>query len=203
MCCQDTYVIVYGPARCSPQLCRHSPPVTTGERVYHDHVPPPPPPTLSDTLGFPFTCNSHAVKNGVPPSSAVFQPLHHHLEYLCTTMQAAGTGAADPDATVNSSSSSSSSSTADVDDSDGAGERMERTVPSEQQDRTSSQEQQQQTSLSPSGVLGECHRKTVKEKCPVTVQWRSDEDGYVCSLAKKKKMGIKEIRLRCMDNMVQ
>ncbi|XP_059200573.1 anoctamin-8-like isoform X2 [Centropristis striata] len=68
-------------------------------------------------------------------------------------MQAAGTGAADTDATVNSSSSSSSSSTADVDDSDGAGERMERTVPSEQQDRTNNQQQQQRTSLSPSGVL--------------------------------------------------
>ncbi|XP_033506682.2 anoctamin-8 [Epinephelus lanceolatus] len=67
-------------------------------------------------------------------------------------MQAAGTGAADTDATVNGSSSS----TADVDDSDGAGERMERTVPSEQQDRTNNQQQQQQqqkTSLSPSGVL--------------------------------------------------
>uniref|UniRef100_UPI0037E83623 anoctamin-8 isoform X1 n=1 Tax=Semicossyphus pulcher TaxID=241346 RepID=UPI0037E83623 len=64
-------------------------------------------------------------------------------------MQAAGTGAADTDAAVNSSSSSS---TADVDDSDGAGERMERTVPIEQQDRTNNQ-QQQQTSLSPSGVL--------------------------------------------------
>ncbi|XP_070829713.1 anoctamin-8 isoform X3 [Chaetodon trifascialis] len=62
-------------------------------------------------------------------------------------MQAAGNGAADTDATVNSSSS-----TADVDDSDGAGERMERTVPSEQQDRTNNH-QQQQTSLSPSGVL--------------------------------------------------
>lgn len=75
-------------------------------------------------------------------------------------MQAAGTGAADTDATVNGSSSS----TADVDDSDGAGERMERTVPSEQQDRTNNQQQQQQqkTSLSPSGVLGECHRKTVR-----------------------------------------
>lgn len=65
-----------------------------------------------------------------------------------TTMQAAGTGAADTDATVNSSGS-----TADVDDSDGAGERMERTVPGEQQDRTN-HHQQQQTSSSPSGVLG-------------------------------------------------
>nr|XP_046264637.1 anoctamin-8 isoform X2 [Scatophagus argus] len=68
-------------------------------------------------------------------------------------MQTAGTGAADTDTTVNSSSS-----TADVDDSDGAGERMERTAPSEQQDRTNNhhqqqQQQQQQTSLSPSGVL--------------------------------------------------
>ncbi|KAK2822195.1 hypothetical protein Q5P01_022260 [Channa striata] len=56
-------------------------------------------------------------------------------------MQAAGTGAAD------------------VDDSDGAAERMERTVPSEQQDRTSNQQQQpqpqpqQQTSSGASGVL--------------------------------------------------
>ncbi|XP_036940351.1 anoctamin-8-like isoform X3 [Acanthopagrus latus] len=72
-------------------------------------------------------------------------------------MQAAASGAADSDATVNSSSSSSS--TADVDDSDGAGERMERTVPSDQQDRTSNQHQQQQqqeqqtSSLSPSAVL--------------------------------------------------
>ncbi|XP_051258447.1 anoctamin-8-like isoform X5 [Dicentrarchus labrax] len=67
-----------------------------------------------------------------------------------TSMQAAGTGATDTDATVNSSSS-----TADVDGSDGAGERMERTVPSEQQDRTDNQQQQQQkkTSLSPSSVL--------------------------------------------------
>ncbi|XP_022056387.1 anoctamin-8 isoform X3 [Acanthochromis polyacanthus] len=66
-----------------------------------------------------------------------------HLEYSCSTMQAA----ADSDAPVNSGSSS----TADVDDRDGAGERMERTVASEQQDRTNSQ--QQQTSSTPSGVL--------------------------------------------------
>ncbi|XP_034558117.1 anoctamin-8 isoform X2 [Notolabrus celidotus] len=68
-------------------------------------------------------------------------------------MQAASTGAADTDAAVNSSSSSS---TADIDDSDGAGERMERTVPSEQQDRTNNLQQlqqQQPTSLTPSGVL--------------------------------------------------
>ncbi|XP_047445500.1 anoctamin-8 isoform X4 [Mugil cephalus] len=62
-------------------------------------------------------------------------------------MQAAGSAPADTDATVNSSSSS-----ADVDDRDGAGERMERTVPSEQQDRTNNH-QQQQMSLTPSGVL--------------------------------------------------
>ncbi|XP_056246643.1 anoctamin-8 isoform X5 [Seriola aureovittata] len=72
-------------------------------------------------------------------------------------MQAAGTGAADTDATVNSSSSSggssSSSSTADVDDSDGAGERMERTVSSEQQQQHRTNNNQQQTSLSPSAVL--------------------------------------------------
>ncbi|KAK5859752.1 hypothetical protein PBY51_021283 [Eleginops maclovinus] len=61
-------------------------------------------------------------------------------------MQAVDGEAADTDATVNSSN------TADVDDSDGAGERMERTVPTEQQDRTNNQ-QQQQTALSPSGVL--------------------------------------------------
>lgn len=75
-----------------------------------------------------------------------------------TTMQAAASGAADTDATVNSSSSSS---TADVDDSDGAGERMERTVPSDQQDRTNNQHQlqQQTSSLSPSAVLGECREK--------------------------------------------
>ncbi|XP_060900316.1 anoctamin-8-like isoform X3 [Labrus mixtus] len=71
-------------------------------------------------------------------------------------MQAAGKGAADTDAAVHSSSSGA----ADVDDSDGAGERMERTVPSEQQDRTNNQQQlqqqqqqQQHTSLTPSGVL--------------------------------------------------
>ncbi|XP_067329922.1 anoctamin-8 isoform X2 [Channa argus] len=62
-------------------------------------------------------------------------------------MQAAGTGAGDTDATVNSNSG-----VADVDDSDGAGERMERTVPSDQQDRTNKQ-QQQQTSSTTSGVL--------------------------------------------------
>ncbi|XP_029971922.1 anoctamin-8 isoform X2 [Salarias fasciatus] len=59
--------------------------------------------------------------------------------------------AAAPDA-----AGSSSSSAADVDDRDGAGERMERTAPSEQQDRTGNnpqQQQQQQTSLSPSAVL--------------------------------------------------
>ncbi|XP_026230983.1 anoctamin-8 isoform X2 [Anabas testudineus] len=65
-------------------------------------------------------------------------------------MQAAGTGGSDSDATVNSGNKSSS---ADVDDSDGAGERMERTVPSQQQDRTNNQQQQQQTSSAPSGVL--------------------------------------------------
>uniref|UniRef100_A0A3Q0SPJ8 Anoctamin n=1 Tax=Amphilophus citrinellus TaxID=61819 RepID=A0A3Q0SPJ8_AMPCI len=42
-------------------------------------------------------------------------------------MQAAGTAAADTDATVNSGSSSA----ADINDRDGAGERMERTVPSD------------------------------------------------------------------------
>ncbi|KAA8587703.1 hypothetical protein FQN60_016565, partial [Etheostoma spectabile] len=61
-------------------------------------------------------------------------------------MQAAGTGAADSDAAGNSGGGA-----ADVDDSDGAGERMERTVPSEQQDRTNNQ--QQNMPLTPSGVL--------------------------------------------------
>lgn len=64
-------------------------------------------------------------------------------------MQAAANGAADADAAVNCGGG-----TADVDDGGGAAERMERTVPSEQQDRTSNQ--QQHTSLTPSGVLGEC-----------------------------------------------
>lgn len=68
-------------------------------------------------------------------------------------MQAAA-GAADGDAPVNSGG------TADVDDSDsdGAGERMDRTVAAEQQERTDNQQQQQQqqASLSPSVVLGEC-----------------------------------------------
>nr|XP_019962961.1 PREDICTED: anoctamin-8-like isoform X3 [Paralichthys olivaceus] len=63
-------------------------------------------------------------------------------------MQAAGSGAAGSDATVNSSSSSSTG----IDDSEEAEERMERTVPSEQQQRTNNI-QQQQMSLSPSGVL--------------------------------------------------
>lgn len=67
------------------------------------------------------------------------QPLHQ-LERLDAAMQAAGAGAADSDAPVNSCG------TAGVDGSDGAGERMERTVPSEQQ----------QTSSPSSGVLGEC-----------------------------------------------
>lgn len=87
-------------------------------------------------------------------------------------MQAA-TGAADGDAPVNSGG------TADVDDSDsdGAGERMDRTVAAEQQDRTDNQQQnpqqsqqqnpqqslqqslQQQASLSPSVVLGECGKR--------------------------------------------
>ncbi|XP_044076206.1 anoctamin-8 isoform X5 [Siniperca chuatsi] len=80
-------------------------------------------------------CNKNRVRSS-PPGVAVH-----------TTMQAGGTGAADTDATVNSSSSSSS--TADVDESDGAVERMERTVPSEQQDRTSNHQQKQ----TPSGVL--------------------------------------------------
>lgn len=72
----------------------------------------------------------------------------------------AGTGAADGDASV------ISGGTADVDDSDsdGAGERMDRTVAAEQQDRSDNQRQnqqnqqhqQQQASLSPSVVLGEC-----------------------------------------------
>ncbi|XP_034052158.1 anoctamin-8 isoform X3 [Gymnodraco acuticeps] len=60
-------------------------------------------------------------------------------------MQAVDDGAADTDATVNSSS------TAHIDDRYGARERMERTVPAEQQDRTDNQ--QQRTALSPSGVL--------------------------------------------------
>lgn len=75
-------------------------------------------------------------------------------------MQAA-TGAADSDATVNSCSG--------VDDSDGAGERMDRTVPTEQQDKTNNhhhhqhhQQQQQQASLSPSTMLGKCHGITAK-----------------------------------------
>nr|XP_020471826.1 anoctamin-8-like isoform X2 [Monopterus albus] len=62
-------------------------------------------------------------------------------------MQASGTGTADTNATVNDSNS-----TADVDDSDGAGDRMEKTMPSEQQDRTCYQPRQQ-TSTTPSGVL--------------------------------------------------
>lgn len=79
-----------------------------------------------------------------------------------TAMQATSSGAADTDATVHSSGGGS----ADVDGSDGAGERMERTVAAEQQDRSGNQQplqplqpqqQQQQTSLSPSAVLGECH----------------------------------------------
>lgn len=75
-------------------------------------------------------------------------------------MQAAGTAAADADATVNSGSSSSA---ADISDRDGAGERMERTVPSEQQqDRTNNQQQHQQTSSTPSGVLGEYRRERLK-----------------------------------------
>lgn len=79
-----------------------------------------------------------------------------------TAMQATSSGAADTDATVHSSGGGGSGS-ADVDGSDGAGERMERTVAAEQQDRSGNQQplqpqqQQQQTSLSPSAVLGECH----------------------------------------------
>ncbi|XP_072219583.1 anoctamin-8 isoform X2 [Leuresthes tenuis] len=63
-------------------------------------------------------------------------------------MQASGIAAADTDAAVDSSSGS----TADVDGRDGAGKRMERTVPSEQQDR-SDNHQHQQTSSTPSGVI--------------------------------------------------
>ncbi|KAK5919300.1 hypothetical protein CgunFtcFv8_023203 [Champsocephalus gunnari] len=66
-------------------------------------------------------------------------------------MQAVDDGAADTDATVNSSS------TAHIDDSYGARERMERTVPAEQQDRTNNQ--QQRTALSPSGVLNKLFGK--------------------------------------------
>ncbi|XP_005721096.1 anoctamin-8-like isoform X2 [Pundamilia nyererei] len=72
-------------------------------------------------------------------------------------MQAAGTAAADADATVNSGSSSSAAA---ISDRDGAGERMERTVPSEQQqDRTNNQQQHQQTSSTPSGVLNKLFGK--------------------------------------------
>ncbi|XP_065809966.1 anoctamin-8 isoform X4 [Labrus bergylta] len=98
-------------------------------------------------------------KNTVPRAVLFFCPtnthtLSHTHTHTHTTMQAAGKGAADTDAAVHSSSSGA----ADVDDSDGAGERMERTVPSEQQDRTNNQQQlqqqqQQHTSLTPSGVL--------------------------------------------------
>ncbi|XP_026169408.1 anoctamin-8-like isoform X2 [Mastacembelus armatus] len=63
---------------------------------------------------------------------------------MSSAMQAAGTGASDTDATVNSGG---------ADDSDGAGDRMDRSVPSEQQDRTSNHQQTQQTSSSQSGVL--------------------------------------------------
>lgn len=97
-----------------------------------------------------------------------------------------GAGASDTDATVNSGNNSS---TADVDDSDGAGERMERTVPSEQQDRTSNQQQQQQqTSSTPSGVLGECPRRNGKRRnvYPASFQWRPEEAGYLCSSGGKK-----------------
>lgn len=79
----------------------------------------------------------------------------------------AGTGAADGDAPV------ISGGTADVDDSDsdGAGERMDRTVAAEQQDRSDNQrqnqqnqqQQQQQASLSPSVVLGECGGRKKKK----------------------------------------
>lgn len=92
-------------------------------------------------------------------------------------MQAAGSAAADTDATVNSSSSS-----ADVDDRDGAGERMERTVPSEQQDNTNNQ--QQQMSLTPSGVLGEYQR--IYGKCVVSV-CSGDQRKLCISLPKKIK----------------
>lgn len=86
-------------------------------------------------------------------------------------MQAAA-GAADGDAPVNSGG------TADVDDSDsdGAGERMDRTVAAEQQDRTDNQQQnqnqqQQQASLSPYVVLGECGKRTqlIVQKMRITV----------------------------------
>ncbi|XP_040924081.1 anoctamin-8 isoform X2 [Betta splendens] len=68
---------------------------------------------------------------------------------------AAGAAAAGSDAAANGSGGC----TADVDDGDGAGERMERTVPSEQQERSSGHQQQQQqqqqhpASSSTSGVL--------------------------------------------------
>ncbi|XP_017286862.1 anoctamin-8 isoform X2 [Kryptolebias marmoratus] len=68
-------------------------------------------------------------------------------------MQAAGTAAGEADAAVDGGGGGGS---ADVDGAHGAGERMERTVPSEQQDRTNNnnQQQPQQTSSSaPSGVL--------------------------------------------------
>ncbi|KAF3858481.1 hypothetical protein F7725_011682, partial [Dissostichus mawsoni] len=91
------------------------------------------------TLRVPFTCNDHAIKNRVL-RAVRFSSTSVFVHY---TMQAVDDEAADTDATVNSSS------TADIDDSDGASERMERTVPAEQQDRTNNQ--QQRTALSPSG----------------------------------------------------
>ncbi|MEQ2239745.1 Anoctamin-8 [Ilyodon furcidens] len=81
--------------------------------------------------------SSHALSRLFRALTAVFL---HLMEHLGTSSQTAGIAAADAD------------SAADVDGSDGAGGRMERTVPSEHQDRTSNQ-QQQQTSSAPSGVL--------------------------------------------------
>ncbi|MEQ2288893.1 hypothetical protein AMECASPLE_027561 [Ameca splendens] len=83
------------------------------------------------------TPSSHALSRLFRALTAVFL---HLMEHLGTSSQTAGIAAADAD------------SAADVDGSDGAGGRMERTVPSEHQDRTSNQ--QQQTSSAPSGVLG-------------------------------------------------
>ena len=109
-------------------------------------------------------------------------------------MQASGIAAADTDAAVDGGSSS----TADVDGRDGAGKRMERTVPSEQQDR-SDNHQHQQTSSTPSGLIGESH----------------GENGVICS-ENQRKMGFflffffvknnqdtGDYRPLCMGNMQQ
>ncbi|XP_041848097.1 uncharacterized protein LOC121644300 [Melanotaenia boesemani] len=108
----------------------------------HDHVPPHASshPNLSDAL---LDRPPALISRSLTACTAVFL---HHLEHSFTSMQAA----ADPDAAVDGGGSS----TADVHGRNGAGERMERTVPSEQQDRNDTHPQQQhQTSFTPSGVL--------------------------------------------------